>query len=55
MNALARRLAAIIQEMRTGVAAFHLEGSNTSEPARMASVQAESELFAASPSGPGNW
>jgi hypothetical protein len=54
MNALARRLAVIIQEMRTGVAAFHFEGGG-SEPGKVTSLQAEPELFAASPSGPIGW
>jgi methyl-accepting chemotaxis protein len=50
VNALSKRLTAIIYEMRTGMIPFHLEGSsNPGESARMAANQFDPEPFAASP------
>ncbi|HEY0757343.1 MAG TPA: HAMP domain-containing protein [Ktedonobacteraceae bacterium] len=47
INALAKRLGAILQEMRTGIVPFHLEGaSNPAEGARTANYQLEIEPFA---------
>lgn len=43
VNALSKRLNTIIQEMRTGIGAFHLEGSSPDEPARKATNQLNSE------------
>jgi methyl-accepting chemotaxis protein len=56
VNALARRLAAIIQEMRTGIVPFHLEdGGNQGEPFRTSSNQLEPEPLATSPASLPNW
>lgn len=55
INALARRLAAIIQEMRTGIVPFHLESSSPGEPGKAAVGQIEPEFFTASSTGPTAW
>ena len=56
INALSRRLAAIVQEMRTGIVPFHLEGSgNQGEPARTATNQLDFEPLAAAPTGLASW
>ncbi|HEX7736310.1 MAG TPA: hypothetical protein VF458_15765 [Ktedonobacteraceae bacterium] len=50
INSLARRLAAIIQEMRTGLGPFQLEGGTSTNPG----TQFEAEQFS-SPSSVANW
>jgi HAMP domain-containing protein len=56
INALSKRLAAIIQEMRSGIVPFHLEGSaNPGEPGRVATNPLEAEPYTASHSNVAGW
>jgi HAMP domain-containing protein len=55
VNALSRRLAAIVQEMRSGIVPFHLEGGSAGENFRNPSDGLDPDPFAASPAGSTNW